>query len=264
VKSSARSNNSPVIPLVSGLASFAVVLAFVVLVFGSSKSQVKTSPLPDAAPTTAVVTAPANESAVVSSPVFDAKFTPVPLDRVATIVSTKGMFFGEDVEAERIVLPDWGPRTVEGVPFTFTDPQGDRVPNVVLMYGPQGKFPPRMPKSVSLPCNVPVRAVHMLSGIGGWAGSANGPKSHCLTVRVHYAGGGTEDHELQSGVHFADYIRRAEVPESKFAFRAAGGQQVRYLAVYPKERSVVERVELVKGPDGTAPIVVALTLERDG
>ena len=54
------------------------------------------------------------------------------------------------------------------MPFLLVDPQGGRVPNVVLLYGPNGKFPPRMPRSVELPCHAPAKAIHFLSGVSGW------------------------------------------------------------------------------------------------
>ena len=53
-----------------------------------------------------------------------------------------------------------------------------------------------------------------------------------MIVRLHYADGQTEDHKLINGEHFADYIRRVDVPQSKFAFDLRG-QQLRYLAVSP-------------------------------
>jgi hypothetical protein len=81
-----------------------------------------------------------------------------------------------------------------------------------------------------------------------------------MIVRLHYADGSTEDHELKNGVHFADYIRVVDVPESKLAFRLRG-QQIRYLAIEPKRADPIENVELVKGPDSTAPIVMAVTVE---
>ena len=81
-----------------------------------------------------------------------------------------------------------------------------------------------------------------------------------MIVRLHYADGSTEDHELKNGVHFADYIRVVNVPESKLAFRLRG-QQIRYLAIEPKRADVIENVELVKGPDATAPIVMAVTVQ---
>ncbi len=81
-----------------------------------------------------------------------------------------------------------------------------------------------------------------------------------MTVRLHYADGQTEDHELRNGVHFADYIRHVEVPESQLAFKLRG-QQIRYLAILPKRPEPIASIELVKGPDATAPVVMAVTVE---
>lgn len=81
-----------------------------------------------------------------------------------------------------------------------------------------------------------------------------------MIVRLVYADGTTEDHPLVNGVHMADYIRRVDVPESEFAFDL-DGRQIRYLRIQPKRSEPVATVELVKGPDSTAPIVVAVTAE---
>lgn len=189
------------------------------------------------------------------------KFVPLDLRKVATIVSTRGMFYSKEAQAERLIFDDWSPKTFEGVPFYLVDPRGDQVPNVVLLYGPQGTFPPQMPKSVSLPCNAPAKAVHLLSGVSGWGHPLGGSEpTTSLIVRLHYAGGAVEDHELKNGVHFADYIRHVDVPGSKLAFLLRS-QQIRYLAIHPAQRGVIEHVELVKGPDDTAPIVMAVTVE---
>ncbi len=142
----------------------------------------------------------------------------------------------------------------------LVDPQGDRVKNAILLHGPQGTLPPKMPKSVSLPCNAPAQAIHLLSGVSGWGFPYGEKDSVTMIVRLHYADGSTEDHELKNGVHFADYIRVVDVPESKLAFRLRG-QQIRYLAVQPKRSDVIESVELIKGPDATAPVVMAVTVE---
>jgi len=187
-------------------------------------------------------------------------YLPLDLRKVATSVSTRGMFTNKDASAERLIFPDWTPKTVEGVPFQLVDPQGDRVPNVVMLQSPNGTFPQQMPRSVSLPCNTAARAIHMLSGVSGWGFPYGEKGSISLIVRLHYADGATEDHELQNGVHFADYIRPVDVPESKLAFKLRG-QQIRYLAVYPKRSDTIERIELVKGPDDSAPVVMAMTVE---
>jgi uncharacterized protein len=52
-----------------------------------------------------------------------------------------------------------------------------------------------------------------------------------------------------------------EVPGSKFAFQLRE-QQLRYLAVIPQRSNRLEEIELIKGPDGTAPVVMAITVER--
>ncbi len=40
-------------------------------------------------------------------------------------------------------------------------------------------------------------------------------------------------------------------------------QQIRYLKVEPKKQDSLKQIELVKGPDATAPIVMAVTVETD-
>ncbi|HYT89831.1 MAG TPA: PVC-type heme-binding CxxCH protein [Gemmataceae bacterium] len=188
------------------------------------------------------------------------KYLPLPLDRVATVVSTRGMFYDENSKTERLVLDDWKPRTVEGVPFVLVDPQGDRTRNVILLYGPQGKIPPKMPKTVSVPCTIPAKAIHLLSGVSGWGSPYTEKGSVSMIVRLHYEDGKTEEHPLKNGEHFADYIRRVEVPGSKFAFDLRG-RQMRYLAIRPQRDLRIEQIEFVKGPDTTAPVVMAVTVE---
>ena len=112
-----------------------------------------------------------------------------------------------------------------------------------------------------LPLAGPVAALHLLSGVSGWGFPARNAGSTSLTVRFTYADGQTEDHPLKNGVHFADYIRRVDVPESKFAFALAGGQQLRFLTVRPSRNEPLASVTLLKGSDDTAPIVMAATAE---
>jgi uncharacterized protein len=99
-----------------------------------------------------------------------------------------------------------------------------------------------------------------LSGVSGWGYPYSEKGSVSMIVRLHYEDGQMEDHPLKNGEEFADYIRRVDVPGSKFAF-ALRGQQIRYFAVTPKRNVVVKEIELVKGPDQTAPVVMAVTVE---
>ncbi len=189
------------------------------------------------------------------------RFVPLPLGSVATAVSTKGLFHDGDNGPDRMVFDDWKPKVFGGVPFHVIDPIGKSRPNIVLLNGPNGSLPPKMPRSVTLPCNMVLKSLHMLSGVSGWGHPASRAGSTSLIVRFHYMDGQTEDHELRNGVHFADYIRRIDVPESQFAFRLRG-QQIRYLAVSPKQRTVVRDIELLKGNDSSAPIVMSMTAEQ--
>ena len=188
------------------------------------------------------------------------KYLPLALDKAATIVTTRGMFYSPESQAERLIFPDWSAKTFEGIPFLLVDPKEGRVPNAILMYSPNGPIAPKMPKSVSLPCNSPAKAIHLLSGISGWGYPYSQKGSVSLIVRLHYQDGKIEDHPLKNGEHFADYIRRVDVPGSKFAFDL-NGRQIRYLAVYPKRGDKIDRIEFVKGPDQTAPVVMAVTVE---
>lgn len=188
------------------------------------------------------------------------KYVPVPLDKVATAVSTKGLFYDPASEVERLVFPDWKPKQVEGVPFVLVDPKGDQVPNVVMLRGPEGYLPPKMPKSVSIPFGSPAKALHILGGVAGWAWPHSTKGSESMLVRLTYADGEQEVHRLVNGEHVADYIARNDVPGSRFAFDL-DGRQLRYLVVTPKRDAAIASIDLVKGSDATAPIVMAITAE---
>jgi putative membrane-bound dehydrogenase-like protein len=188
------------------------------------------------------------------------KFVPLALDKAATIVSTQGMFFSKDSLVERLILPDWSPRTVKGVPFHFVEPKFNTKPNVILLYSPNGSIAPTMPKSVKLDCNLPARSIHLLSGVSGWGYPYGKEGGVAMIVRLHFTDGKTEDHPLVNGVHFADYIRKVDVPKSEFAF-SMRSQQMRYLTVTPGREAELTAIEFVKGPHESAPIVLAVTVE---
>ena len=188
------------------------------------------------------------------------KYLPLDLRKVATLTTTEGVPFGPGGAVGRLIFEDWGPKVVDGVPFTLVDPQGGRQPNAIMLSGPNGMFAAKMPRSVTLPVNAPARAIHLLSGVAGWGYPAGREGTVSMIVRIHYDDGTTEDHELKNGVHFADVSGAQDVPGSKLAFKLRG-QQVRYLTVTPKRKDPIASIELVKGPDRTAPIVLAATVE---
>ena len=188
------------------------------------------------------------------------RFLPLPIEKAATAISTKGLFHEGDNGADRFVFEDWSAKMVGEVPFQLIDPQGKRVANLILLNGPRGTMPPRMPKSVRVACNAPAETVHLLSGVSGWGFPAHQAKSVSMIVRLHLADGSSEDHPLSNGIHFADYIRRVDVPESEYAL-SARGQQLRHIRISPSTDQVIREIELIKGDDPTSPIVMAMTIE---
>jgi hypothetical protein len=170
------------------------------------------------------------------------------------------MFFDEKNTIERLVFPDWSPKVFKEVPFLLIDPQGDSQPNAIMLNGPQGKFAPKMPKQVEITCRASAVAIHILGGVGGWSFPASRAGSVSMIVRLHFADGTTEDHNLINGEHFADYIQRVDVPKSEFAFDL-DGRQIRYLSVRPTSKESLSKIELIKGPDGSAPVVMAITIQ---
>ncbi len=189
------------------------------------------------------------------------KFVPLDLRKVASVVSTRGMFQNAESRQEAITLPEWGQVTVAGVPFLLIDPQGTRTKNMVLLRGPRGPFAPQMPESVQLPVQARAAAIHVLGGVGGWSFPATREPTVSMSVVLTFEDGGTERHDLINGVHLADYVRQVDVPESAFAMADTEGQQLRYIRIPVKSQSAVTSVELVKGNDVTAPLVAAITLE---
>jgi putative heme-binding domain-containing protein len=188
------------------------------------------------------------------------QYVPVDLRKAATIASDRGMFTDLENRGERLVFSDWGPKEFKGVPFRLIDPQDGRVPNTIMLFSFSGQVARRLPREVEVPINMPAKAIHMLGGISGWGYPYSQQPTASLIVRLHYADGETEEHELVNGVHFADYNGQENVSGSEFAFNLRG-RQLRYLKIEPQREAPIERLELIKGRDQTAPIVMAMTIE---
>ncbi|MCA9045580.1 MAG: serine/threonine protein kinase [Planctomycetaceae bacterium] len=185
---------------------------------------------------------------------------PLSIRGAANTNSTFPMFY--DKKNETFVLDNWAPRMVNGTNFELIDPTVGNRPNLILLYGTQGEFPPEKPKSVTVVCNRVASRIHLLSGVAGWAFPLNESQDEVMRVRLKYASGETEDHPLYNGLHFADYIKRIDVPQSQFAFEAQG-HQMRQITITPKKSEEIQELEFLKGPAvEIAPIVMAVTVEE--
>jgi putative membrane-bound dehydrogenase-like protein len=189
------------------------------------------------------------------------QFVPLDLRRVATASSANGLIGWPDSESESLAFADWGTKQFAGVPFYPINPQDGRVLNVVMLRSGRRRFSRETPKSVELQCRMPAKAIHMLSGVSVRGFPMTKAGSVSMIVRLRYADGVQEEHPLLNGVHFASLLGDAEVEGSLQAF-LVGPQQLRYLKIEPKRDAVIDVVELVKGNDETAPIVMAVTAEQ--
>jgi hypothetical protein len=201
------------------------------------------------------------------------KYLLLPLDQVASAVSTKSLFTGNRLEC--LTFPTWGKQQVLGIPFDVLDPKGDSVKNAIVLHGPAGSPAREMPSAVRLKCGSPAKAIHLLSGVAGW-GYVGGNPCPCMIVRLRYRDGGSEDHQLINGIHFCDFCtfpndRPFEVPGSRFAIRLrrpdGGPTQIRYLAIQPRSPGkVIAEIVFIKDAAGgnTAPVIMAVTVEKPG
>ena len=162
------------------------------------------------------------------------------------------------------MLDSYGVQESDDIPFALIDPKTISVKNAVMLHGPLGAFAPKMPKSVNVRCKVAASKIHILGGVAGWASKSKANDGVSMIVRLHYQNGMTEDHPLVSGEHIADYIGQFNVPQSKLAFKAADGGQVRSIVIAPKRTDVIDTISLVKPVHRTAPLVFAITVETQG
>ena len=190
------------------------------------------------------------------------RFVPLDLRRAAT-TSTAASFFRRPPGSpnDTLFFSDWGMKTFAGVPFFPIDPQDGRVENAIVLFGNRGRGPSRVPRSFVLQCGMPASAVHFLSGVSFRGFPATEAGSEAMIVRLHYADGTSEDHPLVNGEHFADLRGDADVSGSQRAFTFGRGQ-LRYFKIVPARGEAIGSVELIKGEDRTAPIVMAITVEQ--
>ncbi len=148
----------------------------------------------------------------------------------------------------------------ENVPFQLISP-GPNKPNAIMLHGTSGSQAPKKARQVSIPVKSSAQVIHLLSGVAGYGHPMTSDPVTALVVRLRYDDGQTEEHRFINGRHFADYIRRNDVPDSVFAFDL-NGKQLRYLWLNPKRSNTIDRIEFIKeGDNAIAPIILAMTVQ---
>jgi putative heme-binding domain-containing protein len=189
------------------------------------------------------------------------RFTPLTLSNLATVNGNKGLPGFRGRPGDKFELESYSSVMVEDVPFELTDPQGERVPNIIGLQRSSERSV--LPESVSIDCSGRVVAIHMLGGVAWAAYPRFDSPTVSMIVRRHYGDGTSSDYELINGQHIVTYEANNDVPLSKLAVET-GGRQIRYLKIPADPTKELERLELLKGDDFSLPLVFALTLEFAG
>ncbi len=172
-------------------------------------------------------------------------------------------------EPNNLRLKKYGIVTVEGIPFQLVDPGNSvRGNNAIVLKGGSAAdwhCKTSAPQRVEIQVGFAVEKLHVLGGIAAW-GTLDPAKRPSPAVRVtwHYADGRTEEKVLRDAVEFSDWIRRVDVPGSKFAPGLVEDRQrgqLRWFTIAPARREAVHHLSLESFDNHLAPTFLAMTAE---
>jgi putative membrane-bound dehydrogenase-like protein len=195
-------------------------------------------------------------------------FRLVDLQPAFTASTVKGLYDPRR-EPHNLRLRKFGIVTVEGIPFQLVDPARSLNGNnaVVLKGGAAADWASKtqMPRRVEVPLGFAFRKLHVLGGIGAWAAAEPRRGQPAARVVFHYADGTREERVLHDGVEFADWIRRIDVPGSRYAeglLEPGARGQVRWFTLEPRRPNVpVQLLALESFDNHIAPTFLAMTAE---
>jgi putative membrane-bound dehydrogenase-like protein len=198
-------------------------------------------------------------------------FRVVDLQTAATASTKKGLYDPQR-EPNNFRPKKHGIHVVEGVPFNMMDPEKSITGNnaIVLKGGsaPEWNCKVNLPRKVDVNLGFALEKLHVLGGIAAW-GTLDPDRKPVPACKVtwHYADGQSEEKVLYDAREFSDWIRRVDVPGSKFVpdFLEKGAPgQVRYFSIAPGRKAVVHHVTLESYDNYLAPTFIALTAELGG
>jgi putative membrane-bound dehydrogenase-like protein len=172
-------------------------------------------------------------------------------------------------EPHNLRLRKFGVVSVEGIPFQLVDPARSLNGNnaIVLKGGAAADWASktRMPQRVEVPLGFAFRKLHVLGGIGAWAAAEPRRGQPAARVVFHYADGAREERILYDGVEFSDWIRRIDVPGSRYAeglVEPGTRGQVRWFTLEPRRAGVPVQLLVLESFDNhIAPTFLAMTAE---
>jgi type 1 glutamine amidotransferase len=154
---------------------------------------------------------------------------------------------------------------MEGIPFNVVSPEkaagGQNV--IVLKGGPEGSYSKTMPQKVDIKVGgFKANRLHILGGVTGWGFNGNNhDESEVLKITVHTMQEQRETLTCKNGVEFADYIRRIDVPGSKYAEGVVQKHQMRWFTKQLSGPMDIDHITLESTNSNAAPTIVAITAE---
>lgn len=181
-----------------------------------------------------------------------------------TASTASGLYISQNGKNDTFHFVKTGTVNVEGIPFNIVSPDkaagGSNI--VVLKGGPDNAYSKTMPQKVEIKVGgFPANRLHILGGVTGWGYKDGGSISEVLKITVHTTHDQHETIECRNGVEFADYIRRIDVPGSKYAENIVQDHQMRWFTKQLSGPLDIDRITLESAGQGAAPTIVAITAE---
>ena len=191
------------------------------------------------------------------------KFRTLDLRQSFTTTTSLGLYQNQEMKDQSLHFTKTGTVPVNGVPFNVVAPEKAPKNIMVLKGGPANTFCNTMPQKVEIKAGgYKANRIHFLGGVSGWGWQPGGSESDILKVTIHPTQGQPENLVFKSGVEFADYYARWDVPGSKFVPGLVSEHQIRTFSRTLNIGAVeIDRITLESVPSGGAPTLVGITLE---
>jgi putative membrane-bound dehydrogenase-like protein len=195
-------------------------------------------------------------------------FRIVDIQTAATASTVRGLYDPRR-EPHNLKLAKFGIVTVEGIPFRVLDPDKSVNGNnaIVLKGGAVADWfcKVNMPRRVELPVGFAFSRLHVLGGIAAWGTlDPERPPEPAVTVTYQFADGKTEQKILNDAVEISDWVRRVDVPGSRFVeglVKPGERGQLRWFTLQPRRSGVIDRIILESPDNYQAPTFLAFTAE---
>jgi uncharacterized protein len=191
------------------------------------------------------------------------KFRTLDLRPNFTATTALGLYESQEKKEQTLTFKKTGTVMVENVPFNIVAPE--KAPqNVIVLKGGSGDaYCSTLPQKTDIKVGgFKANRLHILGGVTGWGWQPGGEKMDVLKITIHTTQGQREAIVCQSGVEFADYYNRWDVPGSKFVPGLVEAHQVRWFSKQFNLGAVeIERITMESVPSGGAPTIVAITAE---